>query len=352
MMPLPSKTNIAAAFLGCAGPMETIAHSDRNALRILAYHRVLSPDTARPGGGMAGFAFDDGVISASTEGFYRQMSYVQRNFNVVSFKDIYAAERQAGALPPRPLIVTFDDGYRDNYTNAFPVLKELGVPATIFVATSHMGSKSLFWWDLVAYCINTTERTDLTLDEISGHALPLGTSCERRVAIARVLAWVKMVPEKTKARFVRDLPAALGVEIPPDLSVAMHLSWDEIREMADCGIEFGSHAVSHPVLSKVDDDQLEREVVDSKAALQRELGKEAIVFSYPVGGQGNFDARTRAAVIRAGYKYAVSYIEGVGRTVDLDRYAMPRIHVEADHSLNRFRANLRFPSLMLRSAAR
>lgn len=351
MKRLASKKNIAARLLGSARLMDSVAGTRRNAIRILAYHRVLTRQRVDGNCGSP-FPFDDGVISATTESFRSQMDYVKRNFDVVSFRDLYAVEVNGGALPRRPMIVTFDDGYRDNYTDAFPVLKELGIPATVFVATRHVGSRSLFWWDVVAYCLKATQRREIRLGEISGDAVPLDTQDRRRAAIEQVLTWMKTVPEEIKTGFAQRLPGALGVALEPDVADGMHLSWDEIREMAHWGIEFGSHTVTHPVLSNVDDRQLDREIRDSKAALERELHTEVLVFSYPVGGLGRFDSRAMAAVARAGYRYAVSYVEGVANFADGNRYALPRIHVEADHSLNLFRANMRFPSLMLRSAAR
>jgi peptidoglycan/xylan/chitin deacetylase (PgdA/CDA1 family) len=343
MRPRLNKRDIAAALLG-SGLTGIIARGPRKAIRILAYHRVLDESTSD-------FLFDDGVISATTQAFYNQMNYVRRNFDVISFQDLHAIESEGKALPDRPLIITFDDGYRDNYTNAFPVFKEFRIPATVFVEIGHTRLRSLYWWDLIAYCFKTTARTGIILDQISADLLPLRTARDRRSAIEHVLRWIKRVPERTKAQFIEDLPGALGVSITSGLADGMHLSWGEIREMADCGIEFGSHTVTHPVLSNVDDARLEREVFDSKTALERQLHKEVIVFSYPVGGKGNFDSRARAAVARAGYKYAVSYVDGVAGRVGIDRYALPRIHVEADHSLNLFRANLSFPSLMLGRAA-
>src|SRR5260370_40059269 len=88
-------------------------------LRILAYHRVLDADPLD-------FAYDEGVISASTEAFYHQMDFVRRNFDVLTFEDLYKIEAEGRSWPCRALIITFDDGYRDNYTQAFPVLKQMG----------------------------------------------------------------------------------------------------------------------------------------------------------------------------------------------------------------------------------
>src|SRR5262249_31863190 len=207
------------------GLIGALAPAEPGALRILAYHRILDQSDAH-----LPFLFDDGVISASTASFRSQMDYVRRNFDVISFSDLCDIEGSCGCRPRRPLIVTFDDGYRDNYTEAFPVLKELGIPATVFVTTAHMGSNSLFWWDLVAFCFKTTERTGIILDEIAVEELDLRTLAGRQSAVGRVLRWMKTVPDGVRTRFIENLPHALGVVLTTDQAIGMHLSWDEIRE--------------------------------------------------------------------------------------------------------------------------
>jgi peptidoglycan/xylan/chitin deacetylase (PgdA/CDA1 family) len=118
--------------------------------------------------------------------------------------------------------------------------------------------------------------------------------------------------------------------------------------MAAYGIEFGSHTSSHPVLANVDPDSLEEEIAGSKRTIERELGREVIAFAYPVGGKGHFTGPVQEVVKRANYRYAVSYEEGLAGDDWQDRYALPRIHIESDHSLSLFRANLMFPQAMLR----
>jgi peptidoglycan/xylan/chitin deacetylase (PgdA/CDA1 family) len=307
-------------------------------LRILAYHRVLDddPDT---------FPFDNELISATTADFRRQMEFARSNFNVVSFRDLEECERNERPWPERALVVTFDDGYRDNYTQAFPILKELRLPATIFIATGHVGRTELFWWDLIAYCFLQTPLQSLTLPEVSPTPLPLSTRAERRDAINHTLAWIKLVPEETKSDFLSRLPVESDVSLPG--VERMLLSWDEIREMAQHGIEFGGHTVTHPVLSQVSAERLEEEVRQSKRDIEERLGTKACAFSYPVGQEESFGDAAQRAVERAGYSFAVSYREGTATPLS-DRYALPRIHVEAAYSFNVFRANLMFPRLMLR----
>jgi peptidoglycan/xylan/chitin deacetylase (PgdA/CDA1 family) len=336
-----SRREIAASVLGgrITHRFWRPALTKAKSLRILAYHRVLDDDPTC-------FAFDEEVISATTEAFYQQMKFVRSNFDVISFRDLCKCEAQGKHWPNRALIITFDDGYRDNYTNAFPILKQMKLPATIFLAAGHIGSAKLFWWDLITYCFKQTKLREVVLPETSPSPIKLTNADERREAIKKILRWVKQVPDKSKNELLTKLPSALGVEINEAVAIGMHLSWDEVREMAESGIEFGSHTVTHPILSNVDEVQLDREVRESKEIIEENLGREIVAFAYPVGGRYNFNELARSIVAQCGFKYAVSYDEGIVSST-FDRYAMPRIHVERYHSLNVFRSNLMFPQLML-----
>jgi peptidoglycan/xylan/chitin deacetylase (PgdA/CDA1 family) len=127
----------------------------------------------------------------------------------------------------------------------------------------------------------------------------------------------------------------------------MHLTWDEVREMAANGISFGSHTVTHPILSRVTPEQLTDEVVESKRTLERELNKPAIAFSYPVGDSPNFNQMVEKCVADAGFRYAVSYEEGIADAHISDRYALPRLHVETNDTIREFKAKLMYPGLLV-----
>lgn len=335
-----SKREQAATILGSPVARRLWAAAGNRNLRILAYHRVLDDAPAA-------FAFDEELISATTGAFRQQMDFVRRNFNVINFQQLYECERAGRAWPERALIVTFDDGYRDNYANAFPILKEMRLGATIFLAASHINQAKLFWWDLIAYCFKQTRRPSVTFSEIDAAPFALDSSHERRKAVDRVLEWIKRVPEDAKNSFLARLHEQLDVALPSDLAAGMHLSWEEVREMAAGGIEFGSHTMTHPVLANVSAAQLKDEVCRSKTILERELRREVVSFSYPVGGRSDFNQSVKQAVKECGYRFAVSYQEGIAEKAS-DHYSLPRIHVEESLSLKLFRANLMFPGLMLR----
>jgi peptidoglycan/xylan/chitin deacetylase (PgdA/CDA1 family) len=315
---------------------------DRKGLRILAYHRVLDDQ-------VNSFAFDKDVISANSEDFYQQMKFVSRHFEVISFADLHQCERENRNWPDRALIVTFDDGYKDNYTHAYPILKAFHIPATIFLVTGHIGQNKLFWWDAIAYCVKQTKLAAKDFPAIAEQPLQLTDQREKELAIQRILGWIKQVPDEVSRQFVARLPEELEVEMPEGVSQGMHLSWDEVKEMAENKIEFGSHTVTHPILANVGEEQLESELFESKKTIEQNLNKEILALSYPVGRKTKFNRLTQQAAAKQGFRYAVSYEEGLVFQQGYDRYAMPRIHVETENSKSLFRASLMFPNFMLRA---
>lgn len=332
-----SKRELAARVLGRSALSRL--RTNAAALRVLAYHRVVE-------GPWDDFLFDEHIISATPEAFEAQMRFAKKNFDVVSFRDLDACDREDKPWPKKALIVTFDDGYRDNFTHAFPVLRELGLPATIFLTTGHIDQSQLFWWDAIAYCFKKTSLAAILMPELGEAEMPLATAQQRRQAVDAALNWAKNVPDAVRKGFVAHLPNVLKVQLPCDVAKGMHLSWDEVRLMAQDGIEFGSHTVTHPILSCVDNAQLLYEACMSKSTIEREVGQPALSFAFPAGTRKRRSQAAHAIIKECGYHFAVVYDQDV--EVHPDRIAMPRIHVDRDHSLNLFRANLLFPSLMLR----
>ncbi|MEW6126327.1 MAG: polysaccharide deacetylase family protein [Acidobacteriota bacterium] len=337
-----SKREVAAKILDnpLVRGLWRVATPLRNGLRILAYHRIFDSTDSE-------FPFDEAVISACTEAFYQQMKFVQRNFEVISFADLDECERKGRPFPRRGLIITFDDGYRDNYTHAYPILKQLNLPATIFLVTGHIGSAKLFWWDMVSYCIKHTPLKEKIFHDISHQKMRLIDSRDKAFIIQLILGWIKHVPDDVSRRFVEKLPAELEVDLSNEVGQGVCLAWEEVREMAANRIEFGSHTVTHPILANVSEERLNWEISESKKTIEQQVGKEALVMAYPVGRKTKFSKLAQEAAAHHGFRFAVSYEEGVVLQKNYNRYAMPRVHVETEYTRNLFRANLMFPNLML-----
>lgn len=309
-------------------------------LRILAYHRVF--DVADE----SAFPYDLELISASIANFRKQMEYVAKFFVPVTCHDVLTALDGGRPLPRRAVVITFDDGHSDNYTNAFPVLQSLGVPATVFLSTAYIGSAGTFWFDQITYVLFRASAGLLTIPGIKT-SLNLSDASSRRQAADIVREHLKSLPDEKRRTLIDHIIGMLGgVNVNSiDVGLSGAMTWDQVREMSRAGIEFGSHAVSHPILAQLDDAALERELVESRLAIEKIVGRPVNIIAYPDGGTSAFDERVIAAVKRAGYQLGLAYIPGSNNLNRFNRFAGQRLHIERYTTHARFRAMLELPRL-------
>lgn len=308
-------------------------------LPILAYHRILEVDDEQS------FPFDPELVSASPAGFRAQMEYVARYFTPVAFAQVCRAMVGDGALPGDAILITFDDGYRDNYTQALPILQSLAMPATVFVSTGYIGGSAPYWYDRVAYAIYRHPGDTLHLPGLDVR-LRTDTEQTRRESGHAAVGLLKRIPDRQRRRILRQMAASLDMEIDPgDLELGRPMVWDEVKAMHAAGIEFGSHTVTHPVLAQLDDDALAFELRESRRHLETVLGVAVATISYPFGGPSDYDARVIGAVRAAGYRLGASYIGGRNDRVSVDEFELRRLHVERYTSMPMFASMLAVPQL-------
>jgi O-antigen/teichoic acid export membrane protein/peptidoglycan/xylan/chitin deacetylase (PgdA/CDA1 family) len=311
-------------------------------LRVLAYHRVLHDlDEAT-------FAFDAELVSARQKDFDWQMAYIARRFNPVSIQQVADAINGGKPLPKRAVMVTFDDGFRDNYDVAFPVLQRHGVPALFFLSTGYIDSQSTFWFDWIVYAFMHTPLRNLHLRAIDMTIALPDARDGRRLEALKLLQVLKGTSEVDRQQIIEQLKAELKVEMTLDqIELSAPLSWDQVREMSRGGMEFGSHTVSHPILSTITDPMLLRFELDgSKATLEREIGKPVLALSYPVGGRDAVNDQVLAATAKAGYQCAFTYQSGANKLTSGDeRYYLKRLHVERYTTHAMFSAALEMPEI-------
>jgi peptidoglycan/xylan/chitin deacetylase (PgdA/CDA1 family) len=288
---------------------------------ILAYHRVceVPEEDAYP--------FDIELVSASPAAFRRQMVYVRERYTPITCATLIAALRGEIPLPARPVIVTFEDGFDDNYRYAFPILKALRMPATVFLSTGYIGGERTFWFDELAHQVLTTGKDRLDLDDINVRFSLGNGPAARRAAVGQLLKYVKSISNAARLQLLDRLREELGA-CHDDTGLSRPLTWQQVREMADGGIEFGAHTVSHPILSQLGEEELRHELEESRRTIERHLGSSVQALSYPVGGSSAFSGRERRAAREAGYTLAVSYMHGINRIARLDKYGLRRLHVE------------------------
>jgi hypothetical protein len=202
--------------------LERRGGSDARVLRVLTYHRVIDPGDA---------PLYPGVLSATPSGFAAQMRALAERFRVVPIAEVVTALRERAPLPPRALLITFDDAYRDFAEHAWPVLKSLGLPVALFVPTAFpVQPDRTFWWDRLYRAVVSARRDD-PLPSAAGRLL-LNTPVERERSFCRVRDRVKALPH----REAMELVARVCSELEPSPLAGEVLSWDQLRGLAREGV--------------------------------------------------------------------------------------------------------------------
>jgi peptidoglycan/xylan/chitin deacetylase (PgdA/CDA1 family) len=320
----------------------------RNDVRILAYHRVL--ESAEP----EGFRFDPELVSASREGFAEQLAIVRRRCSPMRFDELVARLERGRTLPRRTVLITFDDGYDDNHRVAFPLLRDAGLSAMFFVSTGHIDSGRPYAYDWLVHMLCTTAADRLVAPELEiDWPIPADLAARRALA-GRALDRIKTLPaiaqEALIDRLQRDWALPMPAEGHPD---CRPMRWDQVREMLAAGMEIGSHGVHHRMLAKLPREAMREELAQSKRTIERELGVEAQVLSYPVGGHDAYDAAVMDAAREVGFRLACSYLSGPEPLRASSRHELRRIPVERDTGADWFEGMLALPEVFChRSRAR
>jgi peptidoglycan/xylan/chitin deacetylase (PgdA/CDA1 family) len=328
-MPI-SKREKMVRRLDCVGINRLLTLAARRpGLLSLAYHRI---------GVSANQPFDDALFSATADEFRAQLIYLRDHFDVLSGDTLLQAI-QGGklALKNPSALITFDDGYRDNFQIAFPILRELRVPAVFFIAVRFVDEPLLTWWDHVAYVVKTTGQTVLNLDYPVSEKIDLREIGPSQ-AIRRILRIYKQTHEIDQRRFLDQLALEAKVNVDSAaLGRELFMSWDQIREMSQAGMEIGGHTFSHPILSQISEEAQRQELSRSKERLESETKKECRFMAYPVGGPSAFDSATKRLAQEAGYRAAFSFFGGFNRPSHADLFDIRRVGVESSDSLPMFR---------------
>ena len=258
---------------------------------IVAYHRV----------GPSHYSWS--LESIECERFRLHLEYFSRSFDIVPLAVLVQAVRSGTSFSSDTLALTFDDGYRDFYEYAYPMLKEFGVPATVFLGTGSIGTGRLYWWDKVGYIVHNTGTARLDLAWAGFDTLD-DTSNPSQVT-SRLLDQLKMMPEQRKERIISQLNMDSDLDIPMSLASELYLSWKELEDISReyPSIEFGGHTVTQPILMNISLREVEWEVRESKQEIEKRLGKQCRLFSYPNGDYNDHIARI---VEQCGYDGAVT----------------------------------------------
>lgn len=334
--PKLARTLSRFGILPVIGRLRAALHRD---VRILAYHRVL--ESAEP----AGFRFDLDLVSASSEAFRQQLAIIRRRFVPMRFDELADCLDRGRRVPSRAVLITFDDGYDDNYRIAFPLLREAGLSAMFFVSSGHIESGRPYAYDWLVHMLCTTRQPRLTAPELGlDHALPDDLAARRALA-SHLLDRIKTLDADGQQALVDRLQREWAMPDAAGHPDCRPMVWAQVREMHAGGMEIGSHGVDHRMLAKMSRDAMREEVAGSKRAIEAAIGAPVTAMSYPVGGRDAYDADVMAAARDAGYRVACSYLAGCERMQSRSRFQMRRLPVERHVDASWFEGMLSLPEL-------
>lgn len=277
----------------------------------LNYHRI---------GERASQPWDRTLWSADAPTLDEHLMVLSRCAEVIGPEEVEAsaARERLG----RHVLITFDDGYRDNYELAFPLLRRHGLKATFFLTTGFIDRPRAPWWDEIAWMVRRSagdredrsagDREDETIAElVAAYKRLAGTQCEPFLE-----------------RLAQDTGSG---RCPAEQAQDQWMTWEMVREMLGAGMSVGGHTVSHPILARVSVEEQGREIADCAERIEQETGTRMRWFAYPVGSTDAFTADTKRLLADSGAELAFSFYGGRARQEGFDPYDVPRVHIGPEH---------------------
>jgi peptidoglycan/xylan/chitin deacetylase (PgdA/CDA1 family) len=299
-------------FASLLDQLESWSSQRPGTLAVLTYHRVDDP-SQRPD-------LYQGSISATPEEFDDQLRAFRRRCNFVSMQDVLAA-RAGATLPPRALLVTFDDAYHDFASHAWPIMRRYDVPVTLFVPTAFPGDRRrCFWWDRLAHLLAHWP-VERAFPGPNGD-IDLANAHERTAMMRQLRDHVKSMPHATAMEYVDRLCAVASADAA--LKDNHVLSWDELRSLSQQGVTLAAHTQTHPLMHRITSAEAHAEVTGSLRDLQREIGTVLPVFAYPSGG---FSDEVFEVLRSASVALAFSTCRGLNQLENCNPLALRRINV-------------------------
>jgi peptidoglycan/xylan/chitin deacetylase (PgdA/CDA1 family) len=269
---------------------------------ILSYHRILPQ-------GCDDIAFIQPGMYVTSETFERQMEFISSHYHLINLEEGVKSCHLKNAC-----MITFDDGWADNYKHAFPILKKHGIPATIFLVTNMIDTNKWPWPDRICYYIHSIPLVSFvdifrsSLRKMGRESYNIiGSSWNKWIISEMVLEYLKRLDSQALCSIMADLDFNFAQYKEKLSQKRPWLNWDEISEMAQHGISYGSHTHNHMILNQIPISEARRELVLSKEILGEKIGKPVTMFCYP---NGNYNTALMRLVEECGYEIAVTTKRG------------------------------------------
>lgn len=292
---------------------------------VLIYHRIVD-------GNSGDFLYKSPSVHHDINDFQKEIAFLSRWFKIISMDELLDCLNNGKKFESPSIAIAFDDGYRDNYTLAYPVLKRYGLPATIYLTTGLIGTDKMTWPDEIEYALIKTSLKYFKFPKLFGGEVVDISSLERKkTANVRIAEALKKVGNTEKLRLIEELFRILNVDKNSgNNNERRMLSWDEIEEMSKNNISFGAHTVSHPILTQIHLEDAKEEISSSKKMIEDKIGLKVRHFAPPNGRTWDFSEELKAFCRDIGFETVATaeygYVSGDSDPYFIRRF-MPDIPV-------------------------
>ena len=273
---------------------------------ILNYHRIVD-DSSR-------YLSKGPVVHHPIKHFKKEISYLKKNYQILSMDEVVQRMKSGLGFKKPSVAITFDDGYLDNYTLAYPVLKKHGVPAITYIVTSFIGTSERIWTDQIEQALLETKKDCFILPELfSNEKLRIRTKEEREQVNIKVAEALKLRPNEERRELMRNLFKILELDdtCGSNLKSRMMLNWGEVQKMAQNDITIGAHSHTHPILSRMPPHEAKEDIFISKKVIEENLGIKVKHFAFPNGREEDFTEELRDYCRQIDFESVASVVYGM-----------------------------------------
>ena len=270
--------------------------------------------------------YDRAIFSCTEFAFEQQIIILKKHFKIINTVELARLIENNEMVKDRFAVITFDDGYLDNFTTALPILQKHQVTAVFYLTTAFLDSNQITWWDEIAYLLRKSEGKEYQLPSSPTKYILLKENIDH--IIRKIMTEIKLSKHISVLEALEDIRIKFPLAKKTLLAenIQLFINWQQAKELLNHGMEIGSHTLTHPILSQVNSEQHKKEIIDSKSILEQRLNCEINSIAYPVGRYYCYNEKSIEYTAEAGYKIGFNNEPGFHRSIsnclDINRFCV------------------------------
>lgn len=299
----------------------------KNGVYILFYHRLSDATKQKRVASSA----------VSYQNFDKQLDFLSKNYKIVSMDEVPSLLRSSSKLSEEYMVITFDDGYRDNLTYGSDIFSKYNLRPTIYLTVNCIENQTLLWFDIVNDIVFSSKKSVITLKVGQDLITKKIDSHYRKSVLLRILkSYMKRISTEDKLKYIDYMISEFDVSI--DMKTDLMLTWDQSLELLSQKVVIGSHTMTHPILSRSKLQDAEIEISEPKRIIEEKLDAKVEHFAYPNGHTSDFNDEIKK-IVSSHYATSVTTITGINKP-GCDMYELKRIYVGSDMNIIDFKIHM------------